>query len=101
MKGILLLCKVCRRTEGSVNCCSQQDSLGSGRQRPLDLPRASNVYVCAVMWERVWVEGRKPEGSMRGEKDVLRKRVGESDRTWHADEAVEMELWDRRGQTID
>lgn len=34
---------------------------------------------------------------MRGEKDVLRKRVGESDGTWYADEAVETELWNRRG----
>lgn len=32
---------------------------------------------------------------MRGEKDVLRKRVGESDGTRHADKAVEMELWGR------
>lgn len=30
--------------------------------------------------------------SMRGEKDILRKRVGESDGTWHADEVVETEL---------
>lgn len=57
------------------------------------------MFVCAIMWGRVWVEGRKPEGSMRGEKNVLRKRVGEGDGTWHADEAVETELWDRRGQT--
>lgn len=38
---------------------------------------------------------------MRGEKDVLRKRGGESDGTRHADKAVETELWGRGDKQID
>lgn len=99
-KGILFICKVCRKIDVSVNYCSKQDSLKSERQRPHVLPQSfSFLYVCPYVGVSVDRGGENKKGPMRGEKEVLRKRVGESDRTMAAEKAVEKEIRDRREQT--